>query len=117
MKDNSADAHAAEVERLKSDVTRLKGRVESLHTANGNLRERITSEILTLPLLDNTKSRFLHSDGTYKAPSSKKTGPARRSQMEFISLAMGSKLKGTPKAKLTYPEMKLKPKPTATGKS
>jgi hypothetical protein len=37
--------------------------------------------------------------------------------MEFISLAMGSKLKGTPKAKLTYPEMKLKPKPTATGKS
>ena len=43
MKDNSADAQAAELERLKTDVSRLRGRVESLHTANGRLRDRITT--------------------------------------------------------------------------
>ena len=43
MKERSAETHAAEVERLTSDVSRLKGRVESLHTANGRLRDRITT--------------------------------------------------------------------------
>jgi polyphosphate kinase len=78
---------------------------------DGNLRERITTEILALGLLDNTKSRPLLADGSYKFPSAKKTGPAHRSQSEFIALASGVKLKRTPKSKNPYPEMKLKPKP------
>ncbi|MGZ8920339.1 MAG: RNA degradosome polyphosphate kinase, partial [Limisphaerales bacterium] len=78
---------------------------------DGNLRERITTEILALPLLDNAKARQLQADGTYKIPTAKKTGPTHRSQSEFIALAAGYKPKRTPKSKSPYPEMKLKPKP------
>jgi polyphosphate kinase len=93
-------------------------RVETLvPIEDGNLRERIASEILALPLLDNTKARFLQPDGSYKTPAAKRIGPSRRSQMEFVALAMGSKLKGTPKAKSAYPEMKLKPKPRGMRKN
>jgi polyphosphate kinase len=79
---------------------------------DGNLRERITTEILALPLLDNAKARPLQSDGTYKFPSLKKIGPNHRSQSEFIALASGTKRKtASTKNKSGYPEMKLKPKP------
>ena len=44
MKDTSADTHAAEIERLQLEVSRLKGRVESLHTHNERLRDRITAQ-------------------------------------------------------------------------
>jgi polyphosphate kinase len=77
---------------------------------DGNLRERITTEILALPLADNAKARFLQPDCSYKFPNPKRTGPAHRSQMEFIALATGTKRKGTPKTKRPYPEMKLKAK-------
>jgi len=80
---------------------------------DGNLRERIISEILALPLADNVKARHLQADGTYKFPSSKRAGPVHRSQAEFIRLASGVKKKGatSAKGKRQYPEMKLKPKP------
>ncbi|MGZ8900560.1 MAG: polyphosphate kinase 1, partial [Limisphaerales bacterium] len=81
---------------------------------DGNLRERITTEILALPLLDNAKARQLQADGTYKIPTAKKTGPTHRSQSEFIALATGHKPKRTQKSKSPYPEMKLKPKPQRT---
>jgi polyphosphate kinase len=81
---------------------------------DGNLRERITSEILAISLADNTKARSLQSDGTYASAPTKRTGAAHRSQSEFIALALGEK---TPKrntaSKKTYPEMRLKPKPVA----
>ena len=84
---------------------------------DGNLRERITSEILALPLADNIKARQLQADGSYKYPAQKRAGPAHRSQSEFIALASGAKLKRAPsKSKREYPEMKLKPKPPSAGK-
>jgi len=81
---------------------------------DGNLRERITSEILAIVLADNVQARVLQPDASYKAmPSQKRTGPAHRSQSEFIALALGDqpiKRAATGK-KPRYPEMKLKPKP------
>src|SRR6185295_4306013 len=38
-----ADMQAAEVEKLKSEVSRLNARVESLHTINSQLRTRLTA--------------------------------------------------------------------------
>lgn len=78
---------------------------------DGNLAERITTEILAIALSDNTKARHLQSDGTYKFPPHKKTGPSHRSQFEFIALATGATRKKTSHKKSGYPEMKLKPKP------
>jgi polyphosphate kinase len=82
---------------------------------DGNLRERITSEILALPLGDNAKARLLQPDGTYSFPAHRRTAPARRSQFEFLALALGEKRarRASSSKKPTYPEMKLKPKPLA----
>ena len=86
---------------------------------DGNLRERIASEILAIPLADNTKARVLQPDGTYSAPSHRKTSPARRSQAEFIALALGEKTirRAAPTKKPAYPEMKLRSKPVVAGRS
>jgi polyphosphate kinase len=86
---------------------------------DGNLRERIASEILAIPLADNTKARVLQPDGTYSAPPHRKTAPARRSQSEFIALAMGEKTsrRATPTKKPAYPEMKLRSKPVPGGRA
>jgi polyphosphate kinase len=79
---------------------------------DGNIRERIISEILAIPLADNVKARMLQPDGTYKFPAAKRAGPVHRSQSEFIELALGTKVKSSSKArKSAYPEIKLKPKP------
>ncbi|HEX7861816.1 MAG TPA: polyphosphate kinase 1 [Verrucomicrobiae bacterium] len=80
---------------------------------DGNLRERITTEILAFALADNTKARFLQPDGTYKFPPQKRTGVAHRSQFQFVALASAASPKRplSPKSKRLYPEMKLKPKP------
>ncbi len=55
---------------------------------DGTLRERITSEILSLLLSDNTKARFLRPDGTYRAVPFQKNVPEKASQKEFIKLAI-----------------------------
>ena len=79
---------------------------------DGNLRERLVSEVLALPLADNTKARLLKSDGAYNSLPSKRTGPPHRSQAEFIALASGwPSRRGSSSRKTLYPEMKLKPKP------
>jgi polyphosphate kinase len=77
---------------------------------DGNLRERIISEILAISLEDNVKARVLQPDGSYKV--AKRSAPARRSQPEFMALALGEKRRkqANPK-KRVYPEMKLRPKP------
>jgi polyphosphate kinase len=85
---------------------------------DGNLRERFVSEILAVPLADNSKARLLNADGSYSFPPAKRTGPARRSQAEFIALASGGKTarRGSSGRKPVYPEMKLKPKPILLGR-
>jgi polyphosphate kinase len=49
------------------------------------LRRRIKSELLAIPLADNVKAWFLHADGLYRRAA--QTGPAVRSQAEFIQRA------------------------------
>jgi polyphosphate kinase len=80
---------------------------------DGNLRERISSEILAITLADTAKARQLQPDSSYAHASQRKHSPHRRSQMEFIALAMGEKARRTRAAKRekSYPEMRLKPKP------
>ena len=80
---------------------------------DGNLRERLISEILALSLADTGKARFLRPDGSYAPATQTRGGSQRRSQSEFIALALGqkrSKAKGSSR-KSRYPEMKLRPKP------
>jgi len=79
---------------------------------DGNLRERIASEVLAVTLADNAKARFLQPDGAYKQLPVRKSSVARRSQVEFCSLALGRKpLQKASKKKQPYAEMKLRPKP------
>jgi sulfatase maturation enzyme AslB (radical SAM superfamily) len=70
MTDKGAD-HAAEIEHLKSEVSRLKGRVESLHTANGELRSRISAQQEKIRELRKrpsaVKATRAEIDGTYGA--------------------------------------------------
>jgi polyphosphate kinase len=81
---------------------------------DGNLRERLISEILGTHLGDNVKARLLQSNGTYRIPPRKGGGPAHRSQVEFIDLAQGTKkprAKAASTSKQSYIEVKLRAKP------
>jgi polyphosphate kinase len=54
---------------------------------DGNLRERIRSELLAIPFRDNVKARLQQPDGSYYRPELKRDAPEHRSQMQFIGLA------------------------------
>lgn len=56
---------------------------------DGNLVERLRNELLELQLADNTKARLLQPDGTYVLAKPPKKAKARRSQNEFMDLALG----------------------------
>src|ERR1043166_644143 len=57
------------------------------HIIDGNLRERIMNQLLPVSLADNTKARFLRSDGTYRLPARRAGEEMRRSQFDFVALA------------------------------
>ena len=82
---------------------------------DGNLRERVVSELLALPLADNVRARVLLPDGTYRMAKRKKSARPRRSQFEFITLAeSGGELPGAKKSrrgKRSSIEVKLAKKP------
>jgi polyphosphate kinase len=81
---------------------------------DGNLRERIASEILATQLADNVKAKVLREDGSYEPAEAKRGAPARRSQMEFVALAQGTPKaarKARPGPKFAYPAVKLRAKP------
>ena len=84
---------------------------------DGNLRERIISEVLAISLADNVKARFLQPNGSYRR-SAPADGKARRSQVEFMALATGAE--GAPRkrvaAKTRYPNVKLAPSPFTSRK-
>jgi polyphosphate kinase len=75
---------------------------------DGNLRERISSEILRLSLADNVRARQLEPDGSYQTPHATRGEKLRRSQFEFIALANDT---ATPSKKTgkdpLYPQVKL----------
>ena len=81
---------------------------------DGNLRERIFSEILGFSLADNVKARIQQADGTYRPSGADPAKGARRSQPEFMALAqgtvpvLGAKGNSRPRA---YPKVRLAPRP------
>ena len=54
---------------------------------DGNLRDRVTRELLDTVLADNVKARVLAADGSYRQLTPKRGGKALRSQTEFVRLA------------------------------
>jgi polyphosphate kinase len=80
---------------------------------DGNLRERIISEILATSLADNAKARLLQADGSYRRAAPADGEKPRRSQFEFASLAdapqehQPASGKGRPK----FARLKLAPSP------
>jgi polyphosphate kinase len=80
---------------------------------DGVVQERIIREILAVPLADNTKARFLASDGSYHRARPTNGDKPHRSQLEFIGLALNGdahKPKARP-AKARFPEVKLARRP------
>ncbi|HEY1490851.1 MAG TPA: polyphosphate kinase 1, partial [Verrucomicrobiae bacterium] len=78
---------------------------------DGNLRERITSEILAVTLADNVKARFLRADGTYRSNKPSNGDKPRRSQTEFIMLATAEEPHLTEKTGTSRLRVKLQPRP------
>jgi polyphosphate kinase len=78
---------------------------------DGNLRERVINEILTVTLADNLKARFLRSDGTYRRTEPRNGDKKRRSQTEFIALATAEEPRLTAKSGAKYPRVKLASRP------
>ncbi len=85
---------------------------------DGLLRDRIISEILATPLADNAKARVLFGDGTYHRAARTDLDPVRRSQTEFMALAMsGPKVRGaSAKSPARYPRVELARPPYPPGK-
>lgn len=79
---------------------------------DGNLRERIRSELLELPLRDNVKARFLQANGLYTRPELSPRTVAHRSQSEFIALAAGTKLEPGADASSSILKMKVRRRPS-----
>ncbi len=82
---------------------------------DGLLRDRIINEILATPLADNTKARVLFADGTYQRAARTDREPARRSQTEFMALAIsGPRVRGaSTKSLAKYPRVELARPPFA----
>jgi len=78
---------------------------------DGNLRERITSEVLALALADNVKARIMKPDGSYHRPRRKYGETAHRSQAEFIARTLPSSAPRGGPAESKYPRVKLAPRP------
>jgi polyphosphate kinase len=85
---------------------------------DGNLRERIISQILATTLADNAKARVLESDGSYARITLQPGVKPHRSQFEFAALASrteNASLKSRA-GKPNYPRVKLVPSPFAASK-
>jgi polyphosphate kinase len=79
---------------------------------DGNLRDRVISELLAVPLGDNLRARLLRPDGTYHRAKPAMGEKPRRSQFEFIALANnGHGPASKARAKPRHPEMKLAKRP------
>jgi len=80
---------------------------------DGNLRERVRSQLLDLPLADTVKARFLQADGSWRRAVLRRGTVPRRSQMEFIALTGSAEqlARQTGKRESNYPAVKLRAKP------
>jgi polyphosphate kinase len=75
---------------------------------DGILCDRVSREILGVALADNTKARFLGADGVYRRAKISPGEKARRSQSEFMALAVP---KAIAKAQEKIPQVELIPSP------
>ncbi|MDD5140200.1 MAG: polyphosphate kinase 1 [Verrucomicrobiales bacterium] len=80
---------------------------------DGNLRERVISEILAVTLADNVKARFLRADGSYHRPPPGRGEKKRRSQAEFIALASPDEPVRPVNGRAKYPRVTLLSRPEA----
>ena len=83
---------------------------------DGNMRERVTTELLALALADNVKARVMKADGSYVRPALKRGEKTHRSQAEFIELTLTGQLPQNKTSKSKYPKVKLVPRPKLKGK-
>jgi polyphosphate kinase len=85
---------------------------------DGNLRERITGQVLAITLADNAKARVLRPDGAYRRMTLPRGAKPRRSQSEFLAMASGAETASVkPRAgKATYPRVKVASSPFASQK-
>jgi len=76
---------------------------------DGNVRERIISEILAVSLADTARARLLGPDGVYHRAIPVNGDQPRRSQFEFIALAAAEDPRpaGTTRGRTKYPPVKL----------
>ena len=82
---------------------------------DGNLRERIRTQILETMLCDNVKARFLQPGGAYTRPRLSRGAALRRSQSELLQAAAARpEFEASPaKSKAKYLRLKLAPSPFA----
>ncbi|HSY53536.1 MAG TPA: polyphosphate kinase 1, partial [Opitutaceae bacterium] len=80
---------------------------------DGNLRERVVSELLDLPLLDNVKARVMAADGTYHIARLKRGETVRRSQKEFVARTLQENAPRKGGARSRYAKVKLASRPAA----
>ena len=78
---------------------------------DGNLRDRVINELLAMTLADNTRARLLQPDGSYLQLKPGKGEKSRRSQFEFIELALSEGRPKSARGKLKYPRVTLRPAP------
>jgi polyphosphate kinase len=80
---------------------------------DGVLRDRITKQILAVPLADNTKAHLLQLDGSYRRARPVKGEAPRRSQLEFMAMADTAREEGADAVdgRAKYPHVKLVPSP------
>jgi polyphosphate kinase len=83
---------------------------------DGNLRERVISEILAVTLADNVKARFLDADGSYRRARQFNGERKRRSQTEFVALATTAEPHHVTKTGAKYQRVALSPRPEAAAK-
>jgi polyphosphate kinase len=78
---------------------------------DGNLRERVITELLALPLMDNTKAHIMQVDGAYERLRRKPGEKPHHSQAEFIARTVQGPAPKTGASKSKYPRVRLAPRP------
>jgi polyphosphate kinase len=84
---------------------------------DGNLRDRVISEILALPLADNVKARLLLPDGRYRRVPVRRGAARVNSQEQFMQRALAAETAPGPRrGHARYPKVKLARSPFGKGK-
>jgi len=78
---------------------------------DGQLRERIMTELMAIAFQDNVKSRLMKADGTYQKAVLKRGEKPHRSQMEFIARTLQEHAPRPGSSKGGYAKVKLAPRP------